>query len=168
MKTGNLTWLLAVAVTGVLSTGVYAGEARHHQSSGKKMNSMKTENKERKMTAQSTCPVTGEAIDKKVYTDYNGKRVYFCCGSCETAFRKDPEKYIRQLTDKGVTLEPVTTLVPQKTCPVMGNPIDRNLYVDYKGQRIHVCCGGCIEPLKKDPEKYLRKLEKMGEAPEIL
>lgn len=29
-------------------------------------------------TAQTVCPVRGDKIDKNVYTDYQGKRVYFC------------------------------------------------------------------------------------------
>jgi YHS domain-containing protein len=47
---------------------------------------------------QKTCPVmVGTPINKNIYTDYKGKRVYFCCPSCKTTFRKDPEKYIGNL-----------------------------------------------------------------------
>lgn len=57
-------------------------------------------------TAQTTCPVRGMAIDKEVYADYQGKRVYFCCpGTCEKEFMEDPEKYVKKLEDQGVTLE---------------------------------------------------------------
>ena len=54
---------------------------------------------------QEQCPVLGGKIDKKSYTDYKGKRVYFCCAGCEETFKKDPNKYIKQLEDSGVTLE---------------------------------------------------------------
>lgn len=54
-------------------------------------------------------------------------------------------------------------LAPQTLCPVMGNAIDTTLYVDYQGKRIFVCCGGCIAEVKKNPEKYLKKLESMGQ-----
>jgi len=50
----------------------------------------------------------------------------------------------------------------QTTCPVMGGKINKKLYVDYKGKRIYVCCGGCISTVKADPEKYIKKLEKEG------
>lgn len=43
--------------------------------------------------AQKTCPVTGEAINPAVFTEYQGKKVYFCCKGCVTKFDKDPEKY---------------------------------------------------------------------------
>ncbi|MFA7230542.1 MAG: hypothetical protein WC071_04675 [Victivallaceae bacterium] len=50
----------------------------------------------------------------------------------------------------------------QTTCPVMGGAINKKLYHDYKGKRIYVCCAECLETLKKDPEKYIDKLEKSG------
>jgi YHS domain-containing protein len=56
---------------------------------------------------QTKCPVMGYTINKKIYADYQGKRVYFCCGSCISEFKKDPEKYIKKLEDQGVELEQV-------------------------------------------------------------
>jgi len=50
---------------------------------------------------QATCPVTGNPINKAVYTDYKGKRVYFCCPDCIANFSKNPEKYLKVLADKG-------------------------------------------------------------------
>ena len=47
---------------------------------------------------QKTCPVMGGAINKAIYTDYQGKRVYFCCAGCVSEFQKDPAKYIAKLT----------------------------------------------------------------------
>ncbi|GEM_PF-2399338 len=57
-------------------------------------------------------------------------------------------------------------LKPQQTCPVMGGKIDKNIYVDYKGQRIYVCCNSCKAEVAKDPQKYIDKLAKMGETTE--
>ena len=59
-------------------------------------------------------------------------------------------------------------LKPQSTCPVLGSPIDKNLYVDYQGKRIYVCCAGCIDEVKKDPAKYIEKLRKSGQSVEII
>ena len=50
----------------------------------------------------------------------------------------------------------------QSTCPVMGGKINKKLYVDVKGKRIYVCCAGCVAAIKKDPTKYISKLEKAG------
>jgi YHS domain-containing protein len=54
---------------------------------------------------QTKCPVLGNPIDKTVYTDYQGKRIYFCCTACPKEFKKDPAKYMKKLKEEGVTLE---------------------------------------------------------------
>jgi YHS domain-containing protein len=46
---------------------------------------------------QTNCPVMGGAIDKNIYTEYKGKKVYFCCNDCKAEFEKNPEKYIAKL-----------------------------------------------------------------------
>ena len=55
---------------------------------------------------------------------------------------------------------------PQTVCPVLGGKIDKNVYTDYQGKRIYFCCSGCIDDFKKDPEKYLKKMEEQGVTPE--
>lgn len=50
----------------------------------------------------------------------------------------------------------------QTLCPVMGEEIDKSLYVDVKGKRIYVCCKGCIGVVKADPDKYIKILEGQG------
>lgn len=57
--------------------------------------------------SQTTCPVMGGKINKDIYSDYEGKRVYFCCTSCLPEFKKDPAKYIKKLEEQGVVLEKV-------------------------------------------------------------
>ena len=47
---------------------------------------------------QTTCPIMeGNPIDKAVFTEYKGKKVYFCCPGCDSKFKADPEKYIAKL-----------------------------------------------------------------------
>jgi YHS domain-containing protein len=55
---------------------------------------------------------------------------------------------------------------PQTVCPVLGDKIDKNIYADYQGKRVYFCCAGCVEPFKKDPGKYLKKMEEQGVTPE--
>ena len=56
---------------------------------------------------QETCPVMGGKVNKTLYSDHSGKRVYFCCAGCIAPFNKEPEKYIKQLEDAGVELDSV-------------------------------------------------------------
>ncbi|MDD5010614.1 MAG: YHS domain-containing protein [Phycisphaerae bacterium] len=46
---------------------------------------------------QTMCPVMEAPIDKNIFVEYQGKKVYFCCPSCKTDFNKDPEKYLSKL-----------------------------------------------------------------------
>jgi hypothetical protein len=62
----------------------------------------------------------------------------------------------------------VTNLKPQTTCPVLGDPIDKKLYVDYKDKRIYVCCAGCIDSVKANPQKYIDKLKAEGQSVEVI
>ncbi len=50
----------------------------------------------------------------------------------------------------------------QTKCPVMGGEINKDFFVDVKGKRIYVCCPGCIESIKKDPDKYIKEMESKG------
>ena len=54
--------------------------------------------------------------------------------------------------------------IEQKICPVMeGNPINPNLFVEYKGKKVYFCCNGCQEKFLADPEKYISKLPQFQE-----
>jgi YHS domain-containing protein len=55
---------------------------------------------------QTACPVMGGKVDKSVYTDYQGKRIYFCCSGCIADFKKDPDKYMKKMEEQGIVLEP--------------------------------------------------------------
>lgn len=47
---------------------------------------------------QTTCPIMdGNKINKDIFVEYKGKKVYFCCPACVEQFNKDPEKYISKL-----------------------------------------------------------------------
>ena len=55
--------------------------------------------------AQVTCPILAGKIDKSLYADHEGRRVYFCCASCKDDFDKDPAGYIKKMEDQGIVLE---------------------------------------------------------------
>jgi YHS domain-containing protein len=56
------------------------------------------------------------------------------------------------------TVEAVAASLEQKTCPVMGAPINKELFVEYKGKKVYFCCSGCEDKFKAEPEKYIAKL----------
>lgn len=55
--------------------------------------------------AQTTCPVMGGKIDKNIFADVNGYRVYVCCNGCISKVKADPDKYIKTIKAAGETPE---------------------------------------------------------------
>jgi YHS domain-containing protein len=115
---------------------------------------------------QTKCPVLGNDVNKSVYTDYQGNRIYFCCAGCIDAFNEDPQAYLQKMKDEGVEL---LKLNPQSVCPVSGkNLTNKDVYSDYESRRVYFCCNSCKAAFEKDPAKYLKVLSDRGEAPEQL
>lgn len=60
----------------------------------------------RQEAVQTECPVmVGSKIDKTIFTVYRGKKVYFCCPTCKSAFEKAPQKYLSRLPQFSVAGE---------------------------------------------------------------
>jgi len=87
-----------------------------------------------------TCPVSGEAIGEGsgVNFDYYGKTYTMCCEGCVAKFKKEPIKYIKD----------------EMTCPVMGEPVDKDVFVMHEGTKYYLCCKSCNKKFENDPEKY--------------
>lgn len=64
---------------------------------------------QKQITPQATCPVMGGKINKELYVDAEGKRIYVCCNGCIAAVKQDPAKYIQKLEEQGVTVATVPT-----------------------------------------------------------
>jgi len=47
---------------------------------------------------QRLCPVMpDEPVDRDLYVDHDGKRVYLCCSACVVAFNAEPEAFMEKL-----------------------------------------------------------------------
>ncbi len=72
----------------------------------------------------------------------------------------------------GLAADPTTGLLDrpgpraQAACPVQGGKINKELCVDYQGQRVYFCCPECLPIFKRNPEKYLQKMREHGVVPE--
>ncbi|MEN8258632.1 MAG: hypothetical protein ABFS09_12290 [Thermodesulfobacteriota bacterium] len=67
-----------------------------------------------------------------------------------------------------LTFATVALAEPQTTCPVMGGTVNEQLYADHDGQRVYFCCAYCDGQFKKDPQKYLDKLQEQGQEPKAV
>lgn len=55
---------------------------------------------------QTNCPITGEELeDKSIYSDFEGRRIYFCCKKCVGTFAKDPQKVLNEMDSKKGKME---------------------------------------------------------------
>lgn len=54
--------------------------------------------------------------------------------------------------------------VTNKECPVSGGPVNPAYRTEYQGQYVYVCCQGCLDEFKKDPEKVVAKMSKEERA----
>lgn len=105
MKLSNtLTIILFVAFFSSVSM------AQHHNkrdtTNAKKMimheNNMDSTKTETAKVWNKVCPVMGEEVDEEAPTfEYKGKNYGFCCPGCDKKFKKDPEKYIKNLSEDG-------------------------------------------------------------------
>jgi YHS domain-containing protein len=52
--------------------------------------------------------------------------------------------------------------VGNKICPVTDEKIDEKSKTtyEYKGKIYNFCCSGCIDEFKKEPDKYIKKVDK--------
>jgi YHS domain-containing protein len=110
MKTKGLMLLVAAFLTAVIVFGGCkkkeqpAAPAKETTMKDMQMQTTKTAEDTKKAateavasTEQTVCPVMGEKIDKNVFVEYKGKKVYFCCAECKGKFEAAPEKYLPKL-----------------------------------------------------------------------
>lgn len=107
------------------------------------------------LSPQSTCPISGRELNKDVYVDYEGHRIYFCCAGCPKKFKEFPDGALFKMARKRVGPENIQT-----ACPISGNSLgDKSNFVQVLNKRIYTCCEKCIEKVEKDPVVYLDKME---------
>ncbi len=46
----------------------------------------------------------GKLVNRNIFTDYQGKRIYFCCFISRDEFIKDPETFMTKFKTMGITL----------------------------------------------------------------
>ncbi len=78
-------WLITLVIPGLLLAEVSGSHSRQPK-------------------PQTACPVMGGPIDKALYVDVKGKRIYLCCAACEDAIRAEPDKYIKKIEQRGQTV----------------------------------------------------------------
>lgn len=112
------------------------------------------------------CPVTGQAVDPDSFVEAKQKeknlvgRIYMCCDGCEKKVTKDFEdlynKYYRTDPKTGKAKAPFD--LKNSTCPMSGEPVTENDWIEYNGMVVHFCCEGCGKEFLDDPDSQLAKM----------
>jgi YHS domain-containing protein len=104
MKTVKIMIQLVIVIsilTLIINSGCKKEEPSTTQPSGTQNQTASTEQPAVTTAAQieqKMCPVmTDMKINPEVFTEYNGKKVYFCCTDCKAKFEADPTKYVANL-----------------------------------------------------------------------
>jgi len=81
--------------------------------------------------------------DKSV--EYRGGKVYFCCGGCPDAFKKDKAKYSTRANMQLVT----TGQAKQKKCPLSGGELNAETKIKVGEAEVAFCCNNCKGKVEK-------------------
>ncbi len=113
-----------------------------------------------KLEPQKLCPVMDMEINKEVFLDYGGQRIFFCCNDCINKFKARPDAYLKKTRAPGSALASAPKMQP--LCPVMQMKITPGLFIDHEGKRVYFCCPSCLEKFDADPAGYIGKMEAQG------
>jgi YHS domain-containing protein len=86
------------------------------------------------------CPVAKtKAAKEDKSVEYRGAKVYFCCGGCPEAFKKDTAKYAARANMQLVE----THQAEQKKCPFTGNDLNKDTKIKVGDAEVAFCCNNC-------------------------
>lgn len=108
-----------------------------------------------------TDPVTGENLpEKPIIYQHEGRELRFSNQQNVDTFKANPTKYLPKVDEQMIKMQ--MPFYPLDTCLVtgeklngdMGKPVD----MIYKNRLVRFCCNSCPKDFKKDPDKFISKL----------
>lgn len=154
-------------ITAAMLAGLAAGALRAHADDDHKNHDEKAQQKEAeaKPFPATTCLISGDALDsmgKPYVMVYEGQELKFCCSNCVKDFQKDKAGYMKKLADAEAKAKPY----PLQKCVVSGEAYDHDKpYVfAYEGQQVKLCCKDCLKDFKKDPAKFMKKIDEAAKT----
>jgi hypothetical protein len=145
-------------LTAVLLTGLSAGIMNSRAAD-------KKDDKDAKPYPAATCLISGDKLDsmgKPHVIVADGQEIKFCCKSCVDDYEKDKRGFMKKLAEA----EAKAKAYPLKTCVVSEEGFDHGKpYVfAYEGQQVKLCCKDCLAGFKKEPAKFMKKIETADKA----
>jgi YHS domain-containing protein len=98
------------------------------------------------------CKMKVEIATADLYTDFEGKRYYFCNQYCKDTFEADSQKYRESgPSDKA---EVASSVAVDPICKMIVDIATAALVSEYQGKRYYFCSKHCLDTFEADPEKY--------------
>jgi len=117
------------------------------------------------------CPVSGKkfgADGAAVIEEINGSEVGFCCPGCVEPYKSDPAhtKKVEEAIIKAQFKH-----YPLNVCPISGQELGPKMEDGvshvFNNRLVRLCCPGCINAVKKDPEAIAMKLDDAVKAAQV-
>ena len=131
------------------------------------------------LRAENTiCPImVGDEVDEEEFVEFEGKKVFMCCGTCSKLWDKSPKYYIKVMGDvlpqfKGMEeklgLDKVE-LLPQKFCAVYPDRVvtPESPKVEFQGKTVYLFSKGAVRRWERSPERALAKALEAGVLPQF-
>jgi YHS domain-containing protein len=114
----------------------------------------------------STDPVTGAALgDHPVVYQYEGRELRFADAHSLDQFKAHPQQYLPAVDQKMVAQQ--APYYPLDVCMISGEKLGAMgpaTDVIYKNRLVRFCCPGCPDTFKKDPAKFIARLDQAAIA----
>ena len=92
-----------------------------------------------KKPADCACPVSGQPAKADKMAEFDGGKVYFCCGNCQAAFKKDSSKHAAKAHLQMVA----TGELVQTGCPFNGKDVNPSTVIAIGDAEVGFCCNIC-------------------------
>lgn len=111
------------------------------------------------------CPVMGnygKVTAETPYTDYDGKRYYYCCDGCKPKFEANSAMYLEKF-NLPANVAKVDAKGKHFICPSCGMEstlTETTVHSDHDGGRYFLCGDNCKVKFDQKPAKFIKGLEK--------
>ena len=98
------------------------------------------------------CKMKVDIATADLYTDFEGKRYYFCNQYCKDTFEAEPDKY-RESGQIDEVEEPSAVAV-DPICKMDVDIATAKLVSEYQGKKYYFCSQNCLNTFEANPEEY--------------
>ncbi len=143
---------MALSSVSVVTNALTLNRFSPHQPDEKAIESPPTAYQEGNIAIDAICKMKVDIASADIYSDYEGKRYYFCSQYCKDTFEADPEKYREpdvSMQEPQIAVDPI--------CKMDVDTATATLYSDFEGKRYYFCAQYCKDTFDANPVEYRDK-----------